>query len=101
MSDYTPYYSWDCRFGAEVWLKRFASESLRRNSWDIPEDADFFDAVFEVHRVRWQVCYRLRKQFADDPDALLDFVEEHVAKKAQEEEEKAAGEGIKDVGEGD
>lgn len=100
MSDHTPYGSWDSRLGAKVWLQQFINESLEGRHLGLSDDGDLFDAVFEVHRVRWQVCFRLRGRFVDDPDALLDLVEEYAAKKAQEQgQEKAAEEGLKEVGE--
>lgn len=67
---------------------------------------DNLDEVFEMHRVRWQICYRLRRQFVDDPDGLINFIEKYRAGKTDEEREAARpvmvtndGPEPKDVGE--
>ena len=67
-----------------------ALESGGRENGIIPTnfhglDFEIFDAVFETHRVRWQICYRLRRQFVDDPDGLIGFIEKYKAGKTDEE----------------
>lgn len=85
MSNHTPNSLWDSRFGAEVWLQGIIAECLGGRYWGLSEDDELFDAVFEMHRVRWQICYRLRRQFVDDPDGLINFIEKYRAGKTDEE----------------
>lgn len=85
MSDHTPYTAWDRRFSAEVWLQGIITECLGSRYWGLSEDDELFDAVFEMHRVRWQICYRLRKRFVDDPDGLIKFIEGYKAGMTDEE----------------
>ena len=106
MSNHTPNSPWDSRFGAEVWLQGIIAECLGGRYWGLSEDNELFDAVFEMHRARWQICYRLRRQFVDDPDGLIDFIEKYKAGKTDEEWEAARpvrvtndGPEPKDVGE--
>ena len=85
MSNHTPYSSWSSRLIAEIWLQGIIAECLGSRYWGLSEDDEFFNAVFEMHRVRWQTCYRLKKRFVDDPDGLIDFIEGYKAGKTDEE----------------
>lgn len=96
MSDNTPYGPWSSPLGAQVWLHRFVTESLGQWYPSFSDDDALFGAIFEVHRVRWQVCYRLKKQFVDDPDGLLDFVKEHLAQKAAKKTEEQTKKAIEE-----
>lgn len=108
MSNHTPGSPWNSRFSAEIWLQGIITECLGGRYWGLSEDDELFDAVFEMHRVRWQVCYRLKKRFVDDPDGLIDFIEKYKAGKTDEEWEagkpvmgKNKGPELKEVREGD
>lgn len=98
MSDHTPDSPWDCRFSAEVWLQGIITECLGNRYWGLSEDDELFDAVFEMHRVRWQICYRLRKRFVDDPDGLIEFIKEYKAGKTDEEWEAGKPKMVKNGG---
>lgn len=72
MSDLTPPKYWKTQGQADYWLDRFIKEV------DGPVgNAKFFRLsalVFDKVRVGWGTRIVLKKEFADDPDALAEFI---------------------------
>lgn len=72
MSDLTPPKFWKTQGHADYWLDRFIKEV------DGPVGtAQFFRLsalVFDKVRDGWETRIVLKKQFADDPDALMEFI---------------------------
>lgn len=72
MSDLTPPKYWKTQGHADHWLDRFIKEVEGPVG-----DAEFFRLsalVFEKVRDGWGIRIVLKKQFADDPDALAEFI---------------------------
>lgn len=72
MSDLTPPKYWKTQGRADYWLDRFVKEV------EGPvENAQFFrlsTLVFDKVREGWETRIVLKKQFADNPDALAEFI---------------------------
>lgn len=72
MSDLTPPKYWKTQGRADYWLDRFVKEV------EGPvENAQFFclsALVFDKVREGWEIKVVLKKQFADNPDALAEFI---------------------------
>lgn len=72
MSDLTPPKYWKTQGRADYWLDRFVKEV------EGPvENAQFFRLsalVFDKVREGWEIKVVLKKQFADNPDALAEFI---------------------------
>lgn len=72
MSDLTPPKYWKTEGPADYWLDRFVKEV------EGPvENAQFFRLsalVFDKVREGWETRIVLKKQFADNPDALAEFI---------------------------
>lgn len=72
MSDLTPPKYWETQGQADHWLDRFVKEVEGPVG-----DAKFFRLsalVFEKVRDGWEIRIVLKKQFADDPGALAEFI---------------------------
>ena len=83
MSDLTPPKYWKTEGPADYWLDRFVKEV------EGPvENAQFFRLsalVFDKVREGWETRIVLKKQFADNPDGLINFIEKYRAGKTDEE----------------
>lgn len=72
MSDLTPPKYWRTQGGADYWLDRFIKEVEGPVG-----TAKFFRLsalVFDKVRVGWETRVVLKKEFANDPDALAEFI---------------------------
>lgn len=72
MSDLTPPKYWETQGQADHWLDKFIKEVEGPVG-----DAKFFRLsalVFDTVREGWVTKIVLKKQFADDPDALAEFI---------------------------
>ena len=72
MSDLTPPKYWKTEGPADYWLDRFVKEVEGPG-----ENAQFFRLsalVFDKVREGWETRIVLKKQFADNPDALAEFI---------------------------
>ena len=72
MSDLTPPKYWKTRGQADHWLDRFIKE-VEGPVWN----SQFFRLsalVFDKVRDGWETRIVLKKQFADNPDALAEFI---------------------------
>lgn len=87
MSDLTPPKYWETQGQADHWLDRFVKEVEGPVG-----DAKFFRLsalVFEKVRDGWEIRIVLKKQFADDPGALAEFIRyDGLPDRAREMEEK-------------
>lgn len=84
MSDLTPPKFWKTRGRADYWLAKFIEEVEGPVG-----HAKFFRLsalVFDKVRVGWETRIVLKKGFADDPDALAEFIQhERMPRWAREE----------------
>lgn len=72
MSDLTPPKYWKTQGRADYWLDRF----VKKVEGPV-ENAQFFRLsalVFDKVREGWEIKVVLKKQFADNPDALAEFI---------------------------
>lgn len=95
MSDLTPPKYWKTQGRADYWLGRFIEETNGQLKY-----ADLFrlpPLVFDKVRVGWETRVVLKKQFADDPDALAEFVEhERMPRRVRERYREIRGYGEED-----
>lgn len=84
MSDHTPPRYWNNRGRARKWLVDFISDTVDYKSWSIADVENLCDKIFVVTQCGWKVMLVLREPFAKDPDALLAFVKEFLAKKTEQ-----------------
>lgn len=84
MPNHTPPRYWDDRGRARKWFVDFISDTIDNGSWKIADVENLCDEIFVVTRCGWKVMLVLRESFAKDPDALLAFVKEFLAKKEQD-----------------
>lgn len=95
MSDLTPPKFWKTRGHADYWLGRFIEET------DGPlRYTDLFGLsflVFDKVRDGWETRIVLKKQFADDPDALAKFIKyERMPWQLRERYRELCGDGEED-----
>lgn len=72
MSDLTPPEYWRTQGGADYWLDRFIKEV--EGSVGTAQFFRLSALVFDKVRDGWETRIVLKKQFADDPDALAEFI---------------------------
>ena len=84
MLDHTPPRSWDDRGRARKWLVGFISDTVDPGSWRISDVENLCDGIFVVTRQGWKTMIVLKEPFADDPDALVEFVEEFLTKRKEQ-----------------
>ena len=84
MSSHTPPRYWDDRGRARKWLVDFISDTVDYELWSIADVENLCDEIFVVTRRGWRVMLVLKKPFRRNPDALLAFIEDYLAKKERD-----------------
>lgn len=87
MSDLTPPRFWESEGHAVYWLDRFIKETVGLTRYQ-----DLFrlpPLVFDTIRDGWETRVVLKKCFAEDPDALVEFIKyERGSRRWREEEDE-------------
>lgn len=72
MSDLTPPKFWKTQGGADYWLGRFVEET--NGSLKYQDLFRLSPLVFDKVREGWETKVVLKKEFADNPDALVELI---------------------------
>ena len=81
MSNHTPPRYWNYKGQARKWLADFLQDVANCMSWTIDDLDDLYDETIIKVRRGWKTRLVLKKPFRHNPDALVEFIEEFLAKR--------------------
>lgn len=86
MSNHTPPRYWNSRPQARKWLVELLSDTEDFGSWTIDDTENLCDEIFDAIRRGWRMMIVLRRPFRRNPEALLAFAKEFLAREKKKKE---------------